>query len=420
MDFSFVLLATALAPFFASRLFTTAFALSIVGRLYENGHLDGVRELNILSSFQIELELALQPWFTSTGVIVALGVCAAIEILLEKNPDFAQLFTPVSPYFRSAGKFLLESTAVKATVAVTAAVATTRAGWADHLAVSALTAGLTFLLGWMRSAALGFLIDMDEEDDLGLRRLTGWAEDGWILFGVSMWFIAPILALLAAAAAALVMVGARFWLKRLDEKAKEPCPHCDAKNYRSAPACRQCGKDLPTPAKVGLFGQPKREPAADRDRHKLALLAKKRCAVCATRLPRKTIRQDCAACGSQMFPSDEWAARHLAETAGRLGRTLGVVALFGLIPVFGIIPAVIYYRIGLIAGLRGYVPIGAGCLIRWLARLVKLLLLLAQPVPLLGAVVLPLRCWIDYSLYRAAFQRERRKRFPSSGLAQSR
>jgi len=410
MDFSFLLFSAALAPFFASRLFVTAFTVSLMARLYENGWFDEAREWMIFAWLQLDFDLQFQPWLTSDGTILLLAVAALVELYLEKHPDLSEALSPLSPIVRPPGKLILETTAVKATVTV-GAVAVAQAGWADHIAIALIMAGATAVLAWLRNGIVQFLYELDEGDDTGLRKLISWAEDGWVAFGVTALFIAPVLALVAAGLSALTLVSAQAWFRYRDEKQKQACPQCGTANYRSAVDCRQCGHAFTAPARIGLFGQPKHEAAADLDRHRLMLLTKKRCARCATRLSSKTLRQDCPGCGAQMFPDEATVQRYAELTDARLGKTLGIVALFGLIPIFGIIPGLIYGRMNLIANWRGYVPMSAGCLLRWLSRIFKLILLLFQWAPLLGALLLALRCWIDHLLYRAAFMRERAKRF---------
>ncbi len=60
----------------------------------------------------------------------------------------------------------------------------------------------------------------------------------------------------------------------------------------------------------------------------------------------------------------------------------------------------------MIGSLRGYVPRATGRLSRWLVRLVCLVLILLQPLPVVGALTLPLMCYANFAVYRAALQRQ--------------
>jgi hypothetical protein len=79
--------------------------------------------------------------------------------------------------------------------------------------------------------------------------------------------------------------------------------------------------------------------------------------------------------------------------------------LLGLIPVLGVIPGVILYRLQLVAPLRRYLPSGQRFLLRWGIRLVSLVLVAFQWVPLLGAMLLPLLALVNYWAYRSAFRK---------------
>ena len=90
--------------------------------------------------------------------------------------------------------------------------------------------------------------------------------------------------------------------------------------------------------------------------------------------------------------------RYLELLRGRLPKTLLVTLALGAVPVLGVVPGVIYYRLNLVAGLRGYIPPLRGCATRWLVSLIHLALVL-QPIPLVGALVLPILCWSTYAIY---------------------
>jgi hypothetical protein len=79
--------------------------------------------------------------------------------------------------------------------------------------------------------------------------------------------------------------------------------------------------------------------------------------------------------------------------------------VLGLIPVLGVIPAVILYRLQIVAPFRRYLPPGRRFLLRWGIRLVSVILVASQWVPLLGGLLLPLLALINYGAYRQAFQK---------------
>ena len=56
----------------------------------------------------------------------------------------------------------------------------------------------------------------------------------------------------------------------------------------------------------------------------------------------------------------------------------------------------------IVSGLRGYVPPLRGCLARIAVRIVSWVLIAFQPIPLVGAVILPTMCLATYAIYRHA------------------
>jgi hypothetical protein len=61
---------------------------------------------------------------------------------------------------------------------------------------------------------------------------------------------------------------------------------------------------------------------------------------------------------------------------------------------------VIYYRLTMITGVRGYIPPLRGCTTKWIVRVVNWGVIALQPVPLLGAAIVPLMCFSNYAIYK--------------------
>ena len=103
------------------------------------------------------------------------------------------------------------------------------------------------------------------------------------------------------------------------------------------------------------------------------------------------------------------APRFVQEYVAFIDRRVPLVCmacfLLGLIPVLGVIPAVILYRLQIVAPFRRYIPRGRNFLLRWGIRLVSLVLVAFQWVPLLGGLLLPLLALVNYWAYRSAFRK---------------
>jgi len=297
------------------------------------------------------------------------------------------------------------SFATVATVGVVTAGVGTLA-WATVPAVG------VWLIAILRRDVLTSLTDFDEDDDLGVRQLLSWGEDGWVGMSTLLLVFMPLVALTIAGLTVLGLWVVQRVLQARKKRQMGPCLHCEAQILPSAPSCFSCQRPVAQPMTVGFFGQATTTPIADLTEHHLQLLSKKRCLVCATRLPKKTLRQTCSVCSSEMLPSRAWADRYLAHVQSKLSRTLMVCLGLSLVPFLGLIPGIIYYRLSLVSSLRRYVPPATGCLTRWVIRLANLLLLAFQWIPLLGALTLPAMCYMNYAIYRKVLVQQTITHFP--------
>lgn len=394
-------------PFFASRTFSAWFWVALLARLQAEGMVAFGGELGPL---QVDLSLIVPPWLIADGTLGVLLLLMLVEMAADKNPDLRLLVEEFNPLVRAGGDYLFNSVALGANLAVVAAAGVQYAGISGALWAVIPAAGV-WLIAVLRRSVFSALTDLDEDDDLGIRKLISWAEDGWVGGGVFFLVVMPILALTVAGLTVAGLAVIQLWLREREKKSKVPCAHCGTQILPSAPTCFSCRKPVARPVTVGAFGQPKTAPATDLGEHQLRLLSKKRCIVCATRLGQKRLRQECGTCGSQMLPSRAWADRYLAYVQSKLPQTLAVSAAFSLVPVIGIIPGVIYYRLGLISALRTYVPPTTGCVTRWVVRIGNLILLAFQWVPIIGALMLPAMCLLNYSIYRHVLVGQKEKLF---------
>ena len=163
---------------------------------------------------------------------------------------------------------------------------------------------------------------------------------------------------------------------------------------------------------VGFLGVIKsKEIVTDREDHRFTMTSWKRCYSCGERLQERTIDQHCPTCSTQPFANEKDVAIFLRHIDSRLLKTALICGAFSFIPVFGLIPGIIYYRITLIANLRGYIPRSSGFMARWGVKFINLVLILMQPIPGIGGATLPLMCVTNYNVYKRAFKKQSKKAF---------
>lgn len=396
---------TASVPFLASRVFQCGFAAAALARISHE-----------VDWAWLSLVRDLPSWTHSDLTLVVLGILALLELLATKDPDARRVLGVFDAEMKGAAQVVF------ATVLQTGFIGLgTRS--VEPLEAAAITTPQMFLaLGtgiavWgvakLRQGVLDFFAELDEDDDLGLQRLLSWAEDGWSMGGIVLVLLAPILALVVAGMTLLALWLVRRWVDRREAKLLEPCPHCGERRHPSAVECPACRQTLPQPRQVGVLGQASQVPVTDIAVHRRMLTARKRCSSCATRLPKKTVRQPCSRCATETFASRAAVDDHLTLVKQRLPQTLLTCWGLSFVPILGLIPGILYYRLGLVSRLRCYVSPVNNFLGRWMVRLITLLLLLLQPIPILGSAVLPLMAFTNYRVYRGMLEKQRDTAFPS-------
>jgi hypothetical protein len=247
---------------------------------------------------------------------------------------------------------------------------------------------------------LRFVSDVDDHDDLGVQSLLHWIESTWTVLGLLFVVLLPLAALALAALTALGLYVARRGAERRERMQMRPCAGCATLILPHATRCFACRRMVDAPRAVGVFGQPKESEAKGLAEQRFHLVKRKRCPECASRLTERAIQQSCRTCRTVTFGSRLEFERYLDSIKDRLPRTLFVCLCLSAIPLLGVVPGVVYYRLSMVSGLRGYTPPLSGCFARIVARIVDWGLIALQPIPILGALIVPLMCLSSYLIYR--------------------
>ncbi|MCK6446042.1 MAG: hypothetical protein L6Q99_06575 [Planctomycetes bacterium] len=391
MTLTSILFTLGSAPMFAARPFLAAFVTALLARF---GH-----SIPYLGDREVIQVLARAPeWFTSNTSLGVFGALAVLEIAAAKSAEVKAWMSEVDSLVKSVVALVVslavldpESEKVIKTI--------------DKLGVfswsfSGLTAATVFGLTMLRNQIVELLNDIDQDDDIGLQTLVNWIENIWTVMGLFLLVLLPILAVVLSALTALGLWLARRRAERKEEESKVACARCATKILPHATLCHACRTPLEAPRKVGVFGTPKAEAAPDVALHRFELVARKRCPDCASRLKKRQARQRCETCNRVTFESPAEFEAYLQALDRRLPKTLAICFLLSAVPLVGVIPGVIYYRLTMITGVRGYIPPLRGCTTKWVVRIVNWGVIALQPVPLLGATIVPLMCFTNYAIYK--------------------
>jgi hypothetical protein len=390
---------------FSTRIFLPAFITALLLRFGP--------EVPVLHDFGLLWHLPhnAPTWFTSDTCLIILGILSLGEVLAQKNAESRRLLQEFDVYLKGAA-------AVVTSVGV---IATTYHG-ISHIAGAATgpqAAGTPALAGWgivlipvavglatMRVAAVRrdvALAVYDQVEGTPLERLLNWLEDAWVVFGVLLLVVLPLVMLAMIGIATGVLWMLRHHLEVVEEQGKVPCTKCGSLIYRSALACPVCRQAIAVPAAIGWLGQAEPYPTNDVPEHPYRLTEKRRCSECATRRRPRRPFEPCHACGSTAMAEPEFTRTYTSYIGRRLPSVLLICVLFSLVPILGLIFGTIYYRMEVVLPFSQYLPMGRRFLLRWAIRLLFLALILLQIIPLVGAVVVPVMALISYLAYRSAY-----------------
>jgi hypothetical protein len=401
MDAAYFVTTLGLIPYLASRALLPLFVTALLLRF-------GPEWSFLTDVVGVTPVVDLPTWLTSDGALWALGLGALVEAFLQREPSIREqlslteaqvkavlavaiclVLTPVGDATLALGGTLSFTTPAVESASVMGDVA--RYPWAVGIGV------LVWMLAAGRLRMFAWLAEMDEGDDLGLQRLLAWLEDAVGVLGVVLVVVLPLL----AAGAALAAVVASWLIARAlqgRETAQQvPCVQCSAPLAPSAPHCPECRTKQPSPRAVGLLGRPLNSAAPSG--HPMDLKRHKRCSYCGTRLRGNGVTLRCERCNTPAFSSKQAVEAYVSALGRQVPLTLVVLAALGSIPVFGLLVGVLYYRLTVVAALRQYTPPSTHILGRWLLRAVNGVLLLLQPIPMVGIVVLPLMALTNVAFY---------------------
>jgi len=397
MDLTTLITLTGASGFFTSRAFVPAFFTAFLIRY---GHLFPL--LGEQDFFRIT---GREPtWFTNNYTLLALGILALVEVGATKIPEAQEMLDGVHKYAKT-GMAALAALGILGSNDIDFIEKTISQASTFDMVLAGLVAGAVYVFNLLRSGFMEVLIMADPDDDLGIRNLISWFEDVWSSVGVFLLILYPLLILSVLGILLAFIWLARKWAEHREDAARQPCPSCGELVYGSALACHACHADMPEPRDVGFLGQTVDRPAGERAAHALRLVSKRRCPSCATRIKERRLPHACPACAHVIMGERAEQDAYLGMVRERLPKVLGVTFLLSLVPALGIIPGIIYYRIQLVAPLRTYIPASTGFLLKWVVRLLFLLLITVQLVPGIGAFMVPVMALVSYLLYNGFFRR---------------
>lgn len=381
--------------FFSSRIFLPAFLTALFLRF--RNHIPLVDHMGLLA------QIHGQPtWFTSNACIAFLGIMSGAELFARRSHALSVFVHEFDIYLKPVLAALTSLGFISSTDASFAEHAVHQAGYGDMIVPLAVALG-SWQAARLRKKIMAVVFD--SLNGTHFDRLILWLEELWVFFGVYLLIVFPIIMLIAIG----MMIGGMALLRRhlnvVEEKTRRPCASCSTMIYACAVACSKCRAAVDQPHDVGFLGQTKPYPTEHPQSHRYRLIEKRRCAVCATRLKVRDPFQSCGVCGATLLADPAFARQYVDYIAGRLPFVLAISLLLSLIPFIGLIVGVAYYRIALVLPFSQYLPLGRQFLLAWGLRILMIIMMFFQWVPILGGIVVPLMAYLSYLAYRGAFEK---------------
>jgi hypothetical protein len=395
MDLSSLLYLTGTTGFFTSRAFIPAFFTAFFLRYGQHVPLLGGVDF-------IQTTGAEPTWFTNNYTILLLGGLALLEVGATKIPEAQEALDGVHKYAKTGLAAVTAMGVLNSRDLSFIEQTITQAGVLD-MVVSGTVAVAVFFFNSIRSGIMELFAMSDPDDDVGIRTLISWFEDLWSSFGLFLLIIYPFVILTMIGIVLGLLFAMRKYAEHKETRSKVSCPTCHELIFACASSCPSCHTQQKNLKDIGFFGQTIDRPAQPGSEHEIRLVSKRRCPKCATRVTERKLPQGCPTCRNTILGNTSNQEAYIAKVRSRLPKVLIVTLALGFIPVLGLIPGVIYYRMQLIAPFRVYIPGGRGFALKWLLKLVFLIMIILQVVPVLGAFMVPTMALLSYSLYASYF-----------------
>ena len=356
-------------------------------------------------------------WLSSPWCLGVLAVLTILEALAERDSDARQVLQEIDAPLKGIVAFVTAFALVDPDTAtilrrvaelpvVAAGVSISDPRTILALGFALCVGALTFALAWWRSMV--FRDARDVADDFGLGKPVAWIEEAWSAGSVLLAILAPVIAVVVAAAGLLGLRLGQLALERAAERGRRACPSCGSGVLPAAVACPSCGADVAPSAPAAGRAWPDRLFVRSDDRA-VELLGRGRCPACAERRPPADLLAHRAhPCGwpGRSEADRAWTGDLLAAVSARVAPLALAAGLLGLLPVAGTVAALVMARARIGAPLRRFLPPGARLRARWTVRLIAIPLLLGSGIPVISAACAAGLVALSGAAWTSAFRRE--------------
>ncbi|MBN4073982.1 DUF4126 domain-containing protein [bacterium AH-315-E10] len=385
----------------ASRAFLSLFIVCLLGAFPDVPAFFGIDYAII---FPESLQFMAHPVF-----LIIVGVLAVIECAADKDEDAKEVLDNIMLVIKPAVAILValaiipyDSPQIVPHVnEVQEAAIISKQGL-----LALLIGGLTFVVAFWRNRFFDWLRDVDSEDSFGIRYIFSYVED--LFGGLAMVFaiILPAIALVFAG----ILIGMCILVNRLvdryERKQYHDCPECSESIAPTSMKCHHCHQEV-KPIYTLNWGFSRQKIPCEGDlsddiirNHRLRLISMRRCPDCAEKVKLKDFLVDgCDACGASISSDSDWFEDYNAAVIQRSGQLFLPLIVMSIIPVIGFSVALVAIRLYLVAPLSIFIKGFRRFKLRWMLRLVILLLVIPSCIPGFSLLSIPIMVLIHIKLY---------------------
>jgi hypothetical protein len=396
MSVQYLLLSLGFVPLFASRVFLPAFLFLLF-----------INFPDWFPFISFDASMHQEGFLSSKWLVFLVGTLALIEIIADKTPEFQEFIIGVEKVIKPAMYVLVNLQILDiSTVKILDSIQYS----SFHLSFSSVIAlsggiGVLVLHSW-RSQLLNYLVELDSDDSLGIRKLISYLEDSFAFFSFFILLISAFFGVVLLGIFSMVV----FLMKSRFDKSfaiqTKNCEVCGVQIHKAAVKCYSCHHSQVSVNTINVVGRVLKKHVIDYPKHKFHLLSLGKCPVCTTKLPRRLYHQNCSKCNNSV---DRELSReeYLSIISKRNYKILFLSFIIGFVPFLGFIVSIIIFNLYILSPLKRYLPKSTNWLNKITSRII--LFIFISIGIFLGFLIAPIYNSIRYFQILQSFKRENRK-----------
>jgi len=396
MSVQYLLLSLGFVPLFASRVFLPTFLFL----LFIN-----FPDWFPFSSFDPSMHQ--EGFLSSKWLVFLISTLALIEIIADKTPEIQEFIIRVEKFIKPAMYVLVNLQILDVnTIKILHSIqySSFQLGFSSVIAVIG-GVGVLVIQNW-RSQLLNYLVELDSDDSLGIRKLISYLEDSFAYFSFFILLISAFFGVVLLGIFSMVV----FLMKSRFDKSfatqTKSCEACGVQIHKAAIKCYSCYSSQFSVNNINVVGRVLKKGVINYRKHKFHLLSLGKCPICTTKLSLRLYHQKCQKCNCSVakeFSREEY----LSYISKRYYKILFLSVIIGLVPFLGFIVSIFIFNLYILSPVKRYLPKSTNWINKITSRII-LLIVISLGI-FLGFLIAPIYNSLRYFRILQSSNRENRK-----------